>query len=69
MGLNLLDNVSIVVQLILLALILMSQGITLFILGKKYDKNAWLWGIIGLIQFPLPSIFFYLLIVRPRRYK
>ncbi len=47
-----------------IALILLCQSTVLFIDARKRGHNNWLWGILGLIQFPIP-ILFYFLFVRP----
>ncbi|WP_328588763.1 transcriptional regulator [Siminovitchia acidinfaciens] len=49
--------------------ILLTQGILLFIDAKKKGAYAWFWGLWGLIQFPLPSIFYYFIVIRPYRKK
>jgi hypothetical protein len=51
------------VTLALIALILLSQSIFLFTNARKHGHNYWLWGILGLIQAPMPLLF-YLLFVR-----
>lgn len=43
-------------QSLLLALLLLSQGLYLFYDARKKGRYAWLWGIAGLIQFPLPLL-------------
>ncbi|WP_088041456.1 transcriptional regulator [Bacillus sp. EAC] len=53
--------------LIVVFTILMIQSITLFTKAKKRNRSAWLWGLLGIIQFPWPSIFFYLFVVRKDR--
>ncbi|RSD29248.1 sigma-Y antisigma factor component [Mesobacillus subterraneus] len=45
------------------AAILLTQSIFLFTNARKYGHNYWLWGILGLIQAPMPLLF-YLLFVR-----
>lgn len=40
------------------------QGIFLFRDAQKRSRFPWLWGLWGLISFPLPSIFYYFFIVR-----
>ncbi|QOR67359.1 sigma-Y antisigma factor component [Cytobacillus suaedae] len=45
------------------ALILIAQSTWLFLDARKRGHNYWLWGIVGLIQAPMPSLF-YLLFVR-----
>ncbi|MBY0123108.1 sigma-Y antisigma factor component [Bacillus sp. S/N-304-OC-R1] len=49
--------------LVLVAVILISQSTFLFINARKHGHNYWLWGILGLIQAPSPTIF-YLIFVR-----
>ncbi|MBS4218586.1 transcriptional regulator [Bacillus sp. FJAT-49711] len=49
--------------------ILLVQSILLFIDAKKKGALAWLWGMWGLIQFPLPTIFYYFIVIRPYRKK
>ncbi|MBO0961307.1 sigma-Y antisigma factor component [Neobacillus sp. MM2021_6] len=44
-------------------LILTTQSIYLFIDARKRNHNYWLWGIVGLIQAPMPTLF-YLIFVR-----
>lgn len=52
------------VQLIVIvAVILISQSIFLFTNARKHGHNYWFWGIIGLIQAPMPTLF-YLIFVR-----
>ncbi|EKN70223.1 sigma-Y antisigma factor component [Neobacillus bataviensis LMG 21833] len=48
---------------IIVVLILMMQSIYLFIDARKRNHNYWLWGIVGLIQAPMPTLF-YLIFVR-----
>ncbi|PJZ01402.1 transcriptional regulator [Bacillus vallismortis] len=50
-------------------LILLAQGIFLFIDAKKRDRLAWVWGIVGLIQAPTPLICYYFFVIRPDRKK
>jgi len=50
--------------LILLSPILLTQSILLFIDAKKRNSYAWFWGIWGLIQFPLPAIFYWFFVTR-----
>ncbi|MEC1524102.1 sigma-Y antisigma factor component [Neobacillus niacini] len=49
--------------IILVAAILLLQSIYLFLDARKRNHNYWLWGIVGLIQAPMPTLF-YLLFVR-----
>jgi hypothetical protein len=50
-------------SIIVVAVILLCQSLFLFFNAKKHQHNYWLWGILGLIQAPFPTIF-YLLFVR-----
>ena len=49
--------------LVFVAVILISQSTFLFINARKHGHNYWFWGIIGLIQAPVPTIV-YLIFVR-----
>ncbi|QED47103.1 hypothetical protein [Cytobacillus dafuensis] len=49
--------------LIVVAVILISQSIFLFSNARKHGHNYWLWGILGLIQAPMPTLV-YLYFVR-----
>ncbi|MFB5192814.1 sigmaY antisigma factor component [Alicyclobacillus fastidiosus] len=48
---------------VLIVVILLVQGIWLFIDARHRSRWPWLWGGWGLLQFPGPTIF-YLLFVR-----
>lgn len=50
----------------IVAIILLIQSIYLFIDARKKGMNYWFWGIIGLIQAPMPLVF-YLLVKRSRK--
>lgn len=50
-------------ELLLLIAILLTQGTWLFMDARKYSRYPWLWGLWGLIQAPVPSVV-YLLVVR-----
>ncbi|CAG9621375.1 transcriptional regulator [Sutcliffiella rhizosphaerae] len=45
--------------------VFLTQSILLFIDAKKKGSYAWFWGIWGLIQFPLPTLFYLLLVIYP----
>ncbi|RBP92362.1 hypothetical protein DFO70_107297 [Cytobacillus firmus] len=49
--------------LIAVGIILIAQSTFLFLDARKNGHNYWLWGIIGLIQAPMPTLF-YLIFVR-----
>jgi hypothetical protein len=56
------EDYSIIV-IIFAAAILLFQSIYLFLDARKRNHNYWLWGIVGLIQAPMPTLF-YLVFVR-----
>ncbi|WP_163101731.1 sigma-Y antisigma factor component [Peribacillus alkalitolerans] len=43
-------------------IILLAQSIFLFIDARKHGHNYWFWGIVGLIQAPMPILIYMLLI-------
>ncbi|WP_312472383.1 sigma-Y antisigma factor component [Neobacillus sp.] len=49
--------------IIVVVSILLLQSIYLFLDARKRSHNYWLWGIVGLIQAPMPTLF-YLIFVR-----
>ncbi len=49
--------------LLVVGIILIVQSTFLFLDARKHGHNYWLWGIIGLIQAPVPTLF-YLIFVR-----
>jgi hypothetical protein len=49
--------------IVFVAILLLSQSLFLFLNAKKHQHNYWLWGILGLIQAPLPTIV-YLIFIR-----
>ncbi len=57
----------ILIPIIIITLLI--QSTLLFIHAKKHGSFAWFWGIWGLIQFPLPTVFYLLFVVWPRRRK
>lgn len=42
--------------------ILLCQSIFLFLHARKNGHNYWFWGIIGLIQAPMPTLFYLLFV-------
>jgi hypothetical protein len=52
-----------VLLLVIVAIVLLCQSLFLFLNAKKYQHNYWLWGILGLIQAPVPTVV-YLIFVR-----
>ncbi|UOQ42609.1 transcriptional regulator [Halobacillus salinarum] len=55
------------VLLPVLAVLLLTQSTLLFTDAKKKGNYAWLWGIWGLIQLPMPSLFYWLFVIIPRK--
>ncbi|MFC0469948.1 transcriptional regulator [Halalkalibacter kiskunsagensis] len=53
----------------LVVVLLLVQSTLLFVDAKKKGSYAWFWGIWGLIQFPLPTLFYLFFVVRPYRNK
>ncbi|MGM0837149.1 MAG: transcriptional regulator [Bacillota bacterium] len=53
----------------LLIPVLLTQSILLFIDAKKKGSYAWFWGIWGLIQFPMPTLFYLLFVILPYQRK
>lgn len=49
------------------AAVLLTQGTWLFLDARKRGARPWLWGLLGLIQAPMPLLFYYLLVIRPRK--
>jgi hypothetical protein len=49
--------------LAIIAIVLLTQSTLLYVDARKRGAAAWFWGLLGLIQAPLPTIF-YLLFVR-----
>jgi hypothetical protein len=47
-----------------LVLLLGGQGTWLFLDARRRGARAWFWGTWGLIQFPMPSLFYWLFVVR-----
>lgn len=60
---------ELVVVILVVAPILLAQSMLLFIDAKKKGAYSWFWGIWGLIQFPLPTLFYYFIVIRPYRKK
>jgi len=54
-------------QWLLLACLMAAQGTWLFLDARERGARAWLWGLWGLIQFPTPLFFYWLLVRRRRR--
>ncbi|PYI51626.1 sigmaY antisigma factor component [Paenibacillus flagellatus] len=45
-----------------IALVLLSQSTFLFLDARKRGSRAWLWGIWGLIHFPLPLVVYWIVV-------
>jgi hypothetical protein len=56
------EDISLI-EMILIVAILLLQSIYLFLDARKRNHNYWLWGIVGLIQAPMPTLF-YLIFIR-----
>ncbi len=52
-----------------IVVILLVQSTLLFIDAKKKNGFAWFWGLWGLIQFPMPTLFYFLFVILPHRRK
>lgn len=50
--------------IVIVATILLSQSIFLFWHARKNGHNYWLWGIVGLIQAPVPTIIYFIFVRR-----
>jgi hypothetical protein len=48
--------------LIAAAVLLLCQGTWLYLDARKRGGKAWFWGLWGLIQFPLPTILYTVLL-------
>lgn len=46
---------------LLLVAVLLTQGIWLFVDARRHNRWPWLWGLWGLISFPLPTILYLIL--------
>ncbi|NLW55898.1 MAG: hypothetical protein GX050_04660 [Firmicutes bacterium] len=51
---------------ILLAVLLFSQALWIFTDARKRGENAWLWGLLGLLNVP-SSLIVYLLVTRRKK--
>ncbi|MCA1030826.1 sigma-Y antisigma factor component [Bacillus timonensis] len=58
---EILSNEFILIPIVVV--ILLAQSTWLFLDARKRGHNYWLWGLLGLIQAPWPSVF-YLIFVR-----
>ncbi len=58
-------NLELYVLVPILILFLLTQSMLLFVDAKKKGSYPWLWGIWGLIQLPMPTLFYLLFVVWP----
>jgi hypothetical protein len=58
-------NLELYVFVPILILLLLTQSMLLFLDAKKKGSYPWLWGIWGLIQLPMPTLFYLLFVVWP----
>jgi hypothetical protein len=58
-------NLELYVFVPILILLLLTQSMLLFVDAKKKGSYPWLWGIWGLIQIPMPTLFYLLFVVWP----
>lgn len=49
--------------IVLVACILLTQSLFLFIHSRRHTKYYWIWGIVGLIQSPGPLIAYWLVYI------
>lgn len=47
---------------VLLIAVLVTQSTWLFIDARKRDSMPWVWGLWGLIQFPMPLLFYFIFV-------
>ncbi|AQR79848.1 hypothetical protein B1222_12670 [Paenibacillus larvae subsp. pulvifaciens] len=53
----------------LIIVLLLIQSFCLFTNARRRGRNAWFWGLWGLIQLPCPTLFYLLFVVKPFRKK
>lgn len=53
----------------LLAMALLTQSTLIFLSARKRGKNAWFWGLIGLLNVPSGTILYYLFVIYPEKKK
>ncbi|QHW33124.1 transcriptional regulator [Paenibacillus rhizovicinus] len=54
---------------IAVVVILLCQANWLFSDARKHSRYPWFWGIWGLVQFPIPLLFYWLIVRMPKRVK
>lgn len=50
---------------VLIVFLLGTQGVCLFLDSRRRGARAWFWGLLGLVHFPMSSLVYWLLVVRP----
>jgi hypothetical protein len=50
-----------------IGLLLLGQGTWLFLDARRRGARPWLWGLWGVINFPLPSVMYWFFVVRRPR--
>lgn len=50
-----------------LLLLLGAQGTWLFLDARRRGGRAWFWGLWGLIQFPMPMLFYWFFVLRRQK--
>ncbi|HEY4390152.1 MAG TPA: hypothetical protein VGN02_02270 [Paenibacillus sp.] len=48
---------------LLVGLTLLTQGIFMFLDARRRGRKAWLWGLWGLINFPLPLVVYSIAVI------
>lgn len=52
---------------LLLGLLLLAQATWLFVDARRRGARPWLWGLLGLVQFPMPLLLYWFFVLRRRR--
>jgi len=52
---------------VLIGLLLLSQATWLFLDARRRGARPWLWGLLGLVQFPMPLLLYWFFVLRRRR--
>jgi hypothetical protein len=53
-----------VTLVIVVVMTLLLQSIFLFLDARKRNQNYWFWGIVGLIQAPMPTLFYLIFVIK-----
>ncbi|MBM7565303.1 hypothetical protein [Paenibacillus sacheonensis] len=51
------------------AIVLLCQSNWLFADARKHSRYPWFWGLWGLVQCPMPLLFYWLIVRRPANAK